>query len=228
MRANPQDQIDLALLKVAFPACPAAELIHWIEPLKAACVRFGIDTVREIASFLGNIAVETRDLTQMTESLNYSVQGLLNTFGRHRISAADCERLGRKKGEAALSQARQEAIANIIYGGEFGRKQLGNTMPGDGWKFRGYGPKQLTGRDNVTRFAAFMKMTIDQALAFIRTREGGCIAAGWYWFTKNMDAVAATAGWVDDRVRVNGGTNGLDVVEARANALVKELLRRGC
>ena len=222
------DQIDLALLKIAFPENTAGELIHWIEPMKAACQRFGIDTVREVSSFLANIAVESRGLTQLTESLNYSVEGLLGTFSRSRISAADCQRLGRKPGEGPLSPARQEAIANILYGGEFGRTELGNTIPGDGWKFRGYGPKQLTGRDNVTRFAKFLGIGIDAALSYIRTREGGCMAAGWFWQTHGLDAKAATPGVKDDRIAINGGTLGLATVEQRFNALVAELLKRGC
>ena len=82
------------------------------------------------------------------ESLNYSVSGLLNTFGRHRISRSDAERLGRKPGEPALSLARQRAIANILYGGEWGRANLGNTMPDDGWTYRGRGMAHDTGRRN--------------------------------------------------------------------------------
>jgi putative chitinase len=84
------------------------------------------------------------------ESLNYSVSGLLNTFGRHRISTADAERLGRKPGEKALSQERQRQLANILYGGEWGRTNLGNTGPDDGWLFRGRGLAHDTGRRNYT------------------------------------------------------------------------------
>jgi putative chitinase len=82
------------------------------------------------------------------ENLNYSVQGLLNTFGRHRISEADARRLGRQPGEGPLSVARQRKIGNIIYGGEWGRTNLGNTEPNDGWDFRGRGMDHCTGRRN--------------------------------------------------------------------------------
>ncbi|MBW3099199.1 hypothetical protein [Pseudohoeflea coraliihabitans] len=80
------------------------------------------------------------------ENLNYSVNGLLNTFGRHRISAAEA----RKYGRSGSRKADQVAIANIIYGGKFGRENLGNTQPGDGWRFRGGGLPQITGRRNFT------------------------------------------------------------------------------
>lgn len=82
------------------------------------------------------------------ESLDYSVDRLLKNFGRHRISAADALRLGRKTGEPALGEARQREIANILYGGEFGRTNLGNTQPGDGWLYRGGGKDHCTGRRN--------------------------------------------------------------------------------
>lgn len=227
-KAVPVEQIDLHLLKIAFPKCPPAELVLWVEPLKEACKRFGIDTVREVASFLANIAVESDDLTQFTESLNYSVSGLMKTFGRHRISEADCCRLGRQPGEKAVPLKRQEELANILYGGEFGRKQLGNILPGDGWKFRGYGPKQLTGRANHTAFAEAMKMSVEDVPAFIRTREGGAMSAGWFWKTNNLDAKAATPGVEDDRKAINGGLLGVETVRTRFNALVAELLKRGC
>jgi predicted chitinase len=225
--ANPViDQIDLPFLKIAFPENTDSELRLWIEPLKAACRRFGIDKEREICSFLANIAVESRGLTQLTESLNYSVQGLLKTFNRNRISEADAKRLGRKPGEAPLSAQRQEELADLLYGGEWGKKNLGNTEPGDGWKFRGYGPKQLTGRDNCERFGKAVGVELDDVPAYLRTREGGCLGAGWYWQSHGLDAFAATDTLRDDRKAINPGLLGLDVVEERFAALMSELERR--
>jgi putative chitinase len=88
------------------------------------------------------------------ENLNYSVNGLLKTFGRHRISRADADRLGRKPGEGNLPLSRQRAIGNLIYGGEWGRENLGNTEPDDGWVYRGRGMDHCTGRRNYTRTGA--------------------------------------------------------------------------
>lgn len=82
------------------------------------------------------------------ENLNYSVDALLGNFSRARISAADAQRLGRKAGEGPLSEARQVQIANLVYGGPWGAKNLGNTQPADGWRFRGGGFPQTTGRAN--------------------------------------------------------------------------------
>ncbi len=217
-----QRQIDLDLLCLAFPSNRRAALEPWVKPTQAACYRWGIDTFREVSSFLANIDVETSGLTRLEESLNYSVEALIEKFGRHRISIADAQRYGRKPGQAA----NQEMLANLLYGGSFGRKQLGNIEPGDGWKFKGYGPKQLTGRDNQTRFAKAMGLSVDDMPAYLRTPEGGMMGAGWFWKSHNLDAKAATPGVRDDRIAINGGVFGLAGVEAAFDKLSEELLRR--
>lgn len=84
----------------------------------------------------------------VTENLNYSVEGLLKTFGRHRITEAQARRYGRTNNQPA----NQQAIANTVYGGEWGLKNLGNTKTDDGWRYRGRGLPQITGRTNYTKF----------------------------------------------------------------------------
>ncbi len=215
-----QAMIDLTLLKLAFPA--NHDLAEWVEPTRAACVRWGIDTLREIASFLANINVESAGLTRLTESLNYSSDALIAKFGRHRISVEDARRYGRN----AHHPADQEALANILYGGEFGRKNLGNIHPTDGWNCRGFGPKQVTGRANQQAFADAMGMTLAEAQAYMRTPLGGMMAAGWFWRSHDLDTKAATPGVEDDRRAINGGTFGLTEVEHTFDALIEEMLRR--
>jgi putative chitinase len=217
-----QRMVDLDLLDMAFPANTRGELAKWVDATRDACVRWDIDTLREIASFLANINVESAGLTRLTENLNYSVEALIAKFGRHRISVADAQRYGR----SAAHPANQQALANILYGGEFGRTQLGNTEPGDGWNCRGFGPKQVTGRANQQAFADSVGMALDAAQAYMRTPEGGMMAAGWFWKTHHLDAKAATPGVEDDRRAINGGTFGLADVEHTFNQLIEEMLRR--
>lgn len=105
--------------------------------------RPNLTDTRQLAYILATPMIETGGRFEpIVESLNYSVDGLKTQFSRSRISAADCERLGRKPGRPA----KQEQIGNIIYGGAFGNKNLGNTIDGDGYKFRGRGLSQITGR----------------------------------------------------------------------------------
>lgn len=215
-----QRQIDIDLLRLAFPN--NKNLGPWVKPTQDACYRWGIDTIREVASFLANINVESAGLTVLTENLNYSADALINMFGRHRISIADANRYGRKPGQPA----NQEMIANTLYGGDWGRKNLGNIWKTDGWDCRGYGPKQITGRANQEAFAKAMGMTLPQAQSFMRTPEGGMMAAGWFWKSHNLDAKAATPGVRDDRIAINGGVFGLAEVERGFVRLIDELLRR--
>jgi putative chitinase len=219
---NVIDLIDAQLLKIAAPETPAVDLAAWVQPIKAACVRFEIDRVRRVAAFIAQMAHES-GLKPRTENLNYSVDGLLKTFGRHRISRADAIAFGR----SATQRANQEAIANCIYGGEFGRQQLGNTQPGDGWLFRGTGPLQATGRDNFTRFAAAMDMPLMTAVSYARTIEGGIMFAAWFWEENDINRLADTPGVEDESRRINGGTNGLADRRARFDRVVAELLKRG-
>jgi putative chitinase len=109
----------------------------------------GITNKAHLAHFLGQVDHETGKFNNGRENLNYSVNGLLTTFGRHRISEVDARRFGRTSNQPA----NQQEIANRIYGQEWGRRNLGNTQPNDGWDFRGNGSLQLTGRANHQQFA---------------------------------------------------------------------------
>ena len=226
MGAGPIDpdiaMVDVDLLALVSPV-PRAELAQWVGPIRKACIAFEINTVRRVAAFIAQMAHES-GLKPRSENLNYSVEGLLKTFGRHRISAADAQRYGRIDGK---QRANQEAIANCIYGGEWGRKNLGNTEPGDGWKMRGGGPLQNTGRANWQGFADTLGMTLDEALAYGRTLEGGIMAAAWFWETNDINRLADTPGVVDESKRINGGTNGLADRKAKFDKIVAEMLRRG-
>jgi putative chitinase len=102
----------------------------------------------ELAQFLGQCVHESDFFTSMEENFNYSPEGLIATFGSQRVSQAQAQALGRVQGQHA---ANRQGIANLVYGGEWGRTHLGNTQPNDGWDFRGSGWIQTTGRDNFAR-----------------------------------------------------------------------------
>lgn len=169
-----------------------------------------IDTAMRVAHALAQQSVETRGFTQLVESLNYSVDGLKGTFRRSRISAADCERLGRKPGEPALSPARQQAIANIIYGGAFGRTQLGNTEDGDGARFIGRGAKQTTGRANYAQVKQLTGADVISNPALLEEPELGMRAACIFWADRKCNEMADDDDIKALTLRINGGDNGLD------------------
>lgn len=130
----------------------AQDQVTGMEAILDAWDASGATDPRWLAYIMATPHLETgARFTPISESLNYSVDGLLKTFGRHRISAADAARFGRRD-TAPKRAANQEAIANLIYGGEWGKANLGNTMPGDGWTYRGRGLSQITGRANYEKF----------------------------------------------------------------------------
>jgi putative chitinase len=115
--------------------------------LSAGMAFDNITTPMRQAMFLANVGHESLGLKKTVENLNYRSSALISQFGRHRISIADANRYGRSADGSR--PANQEEIANCIYGGPWGRLNLGNTQPGDGWKFRGEGLLQYTGRGNA-------------------------------------------------------------------------------
>lgn len=181
-----------------------ADIVAAIVEGAAEIAAAGITTPLRAAHFLAQIGPETGGLRLIEESLNYSVAGLLSTFGRHRISAADCERLGRRTGHPAD----QPAIANLVYGGDWGRKNLGNTEPGDGWRYRGSGLMQTTGRANYRRAGA------EANPEALRQPGPALTSALKFWTDNRLNALADRDDVTAVRKAVNGGSNGLD--EARA------------
>lgn len=190
-------------------------------PIGLSCMEFGINCDLELAHFLAQLAVESADFHRVVESLNYSVEGLLKTFRRHRISAEDCARLGRRKGR----KADQVAIGNLVYGGAFGLEELGNRFPGDGYKYRGHGLGQLTGRGIIgaCSTALFKDHRLLDDPHYLTTPEGAARSAAWCWHHKGCKAIALTRDVVAVRKRWNGGLNGIEHAEIAFRAAKKVL-----
>ena len=183
---------------------------RFIQALLEYCPRFQINTPKRMAAFLGQVGQECGGFTVFEESLNYSTEALLKMFGRHRITSEDAIRYGRNKGK----NADQQALANILYGGEFGRKQLGNTNNNDGWLYRGRGCKQLTGKANYTLLSQITKWDCVTNPDMLLEPENGLIAALYYWDKINpsgqsLNPVADSEDDVKLTKLVNGGQNGL-------------------
>jgi putative chitinase len=159
--------------------------------------------------FLPNILHESAMLERMEESLNYTPEALLATFGAHRITPMQAQALGRINGKQA---ADQRAIANIVYGGDWGREHLGNIAPDDGWTFRGRSPIQITGRANYARVGDLIGQNlvgIPDLLSQPRFALDACIA---WWEDRIPDSMLGETTAI--RKRVNGGTLGLAEVQA--------------
>lgn len=165
------------------------------------------DNPKRAAMFCAQVHVESGGFRHVVENLNYSYDALRAMFSSRRISGGDARRYGRTDDHPAD----QEALANILYGGEFGRKQLGNTEVGDGWKFRGRGLKQLTGRANYRAFSlAWLgnEVLLSQP-ELVELPNGAVASAVWFWTNRRLNVVADTGDVVAVTKVVNGGLNGL-------------------
>lgn len=174
--------------------------------LQGTCKAYDINTPRRIVGFLSQIGHESAGMSTLTESLNYSVDGLINRFKRHRISIEDAKRFGRAPGRPA----NQERLANILYGGVWGAEHLGNTKPGDGWRFRGRGLKQLTGRSNYEACGLGIGEPLTAYPERLLEPINAALSAGWFWESNGLNAIADRGDVLSMTRIVNGGENGLE------------------
>jgi len=165
---------------------------------KAAMQYFKLNPLRA-AHFFGQISHETGEFLIFTENLNYSSSGLKNTFGKYF------------PGNLADQYARQpEKIANRVYASRMGN---GNEASGDGWKYRGRGALQLTGRENYSAFSRYLNKPEILTNPDLTATEYAFESA-LFFFDKNKLWDICDKGVDKNTIllltkRINGGTNGL-------------------
>ena len=170
--------------------------------------KYDITTKNRIAGFMAQCAHESGDFKNLEENLNYSVDTLLRVFPRY---------FAKGKADPAEYARNPEKLANYVYMDANRSKQgaLGNTQAGDGWRFRGGGIKQLTGRSNYTAFANGVGMTAEEAASYVRTKKGAFESACWFWKTNGIAKYADADDIVGMSKKINGGTIGLEDRKAR-------------
>jgi len=162
----------------------------WSTPMDAACTKFQINTPQRVAAFLANVGVESGGLIQLSENLNYSAQALANTWpGRYSSTG----KAGGAPNSQALGLARDpEAIANDCYANRMGN---GPAESGDGWKYRGQGPIQCTGKDVIEAFFTYMGMPVNSDPALLQQPVFGSMSAAWFFTVyKGMNLARADLG----------------------------------
>lgn len=165
----------------------------WLEPVRTMLAAADATSPLRASHLLAQVLHESAGFTVLVENMNYSAARLQQVWPT------------RFTPELARKLERQPArIANHVYGG-----RLGNTQPGDGWRFRGRGLIQLTGRSNYQAYqnAGGGLVVGDPDLA-AEPMEAARIAA-WYWSSRNLNALADLDDVRAVTVRVNGGTHGL-------------------
>lgn len=221
-------QLTSSIFKAIAPKISTEKAAMLAELHNNVCPLYGIDTSDILEDFLANEAHESKFFSTLSESLNYKAVALISKFGRHRISIEDANRYGRIDGK---QKANEQAIANCLYGGKWGERELGNTLPTDGWNLRGSGLMQLTGRRMIGKFAVFYnkkfgtKYTTEQMADLLRSDWGIAVHGACWVFAieKGLIEMAKADQITSIRKRINGGTFGLEDVIELTNVINKLL-----
>jgi len=191
------------------------ECAQYHGPLNAAMRRYKITTYPRITMFLAQIAHESGDFTRVTEGMNYSADGLANTWA-NRYAVPDGkgdyvkvlvnDKPRNKPNALALQlEHKPEAIANNAYANRFGN---GAEASGDGWRYRGAGLKQLTFKANHLEFGKAIGLELAQVPDYLRLPEGAALSAAWYWSAHGLNALADVGNFKLITEKINGGQIG--------------------
>jgi putative chitinase len=173
--------------------------------LPSVIQRYQINTEKRLAHFLSQCGHESGGFRVFSENLNYSAVGLLKTFPRYFTGET-----------AALYARKPEAIANRVYAN---RMSNGDEESGDGWKYRGRGCIQLTGKSN---YSLYNNAVPENVIANPDLVSGSLAldSAGWFWETNRLNALADTGTVEQITRRVNGGQHGLTDRKNRYNQII--------
>jgi putative chitinase len=167
----------------------------WLQPLNDAFEKFQINTPRRQAAFLGQCMVESGKFTHLSENLNYSAARLVQVWPA-KFRGVDPAAYG----------GNPEKLANRVYAGIIGN---GDEASGDGYRFRGRGVIQLTGRANYKACGDGIGKDLTAEPDYVATPEGAIMSAAWYFKSRGLNELADN--WNLDELtrRVNAAKLGL-------------------
>ncbi|HCF3494393.1 TPA: glycoside hydrolase family 19 protein [Pseudomonas aeruginosa] len=172
----------------------------FVPALNVAMERFDITSPVRLAAFLAQVGHESSQLTRLVEILNYSAQGLAATWPS-RYRGADG-----KPNALALNLARHpQAIANNTYASRNGN---GDEASGDGWRYRGRGLLQITGRANYRAAAGGLDQPLEVEPELLEQPEWAALSAAWWWAAHDLNELADRGEFAAITRLINGGTNG--------------------
>lgn len=173
---------------------------NWHSALSQLLPDYDINTPRRVAAFLAQCAHESGGFTALEENLNYRAATLRAKFSKY-FPTDELANL------YASKPNKKEAIANLIYANRMGN---GPESSGDGWRYRGRGLIQLTGKSNYQNFADSLEITPEEAAEYMQTFEGACQSACWFWEVSNLNRFADQGDIKGMTKVINGGYFGLE------------------
>jgi putative chitinase len=202
MRAAPfllRKPLMVTLTQLIAAGVPPTAARVFLEPLNATFDRFGISTPERQAAFLAQALHESSDFSELEENLYYTSPARVLAVFPSRVPNLDI---------ALLLVRNPEALANRVYADRLGN---GDEASGDGWRYRGRGIFQLTGKENYLR--AMLSLDRDYLLhpELVAQPEDAALTAGWYWDSNELNA------WADLKQidRITKAINGPAMLGAR-------------
>jgi putative chitinase len=189
-----------------FNAEKLAQLIHknknpnmWYDAFAEYLPLFEITTPARVAGFVAQCQHESLDFTILQENLNYGAKGLMSIFKKYYPDEA----------LARAHERKPELIANRVYSSRMGN---GPEASGDGWKFRGRGILQITGRSNYTQCSRdlFKDDSLVDDPDLLRQPAYATLTACWFWHKNQLNQICDKGDIVLLSKRINGGTIGLE------------------
>ena len=202
----------------------------WLPFVQQACDKYGIDTKNQEAAFVAQCAHESGGFTMLQENLNYRASTMAVCWpARFAEQEPDPAKPGKTKPKkdakganipnkfAFALEKKPESLANVVYASRMGN---GPTESGDGWKFRGRGLKQLTGKDNYTRCGVSIGADLVNEPDLLLNPKYAALSGAWFWHTNKCGPLAESGDFVALTKRINGGTIGLADREKRYKSVL--------
>jgi len=187
-------ELTIDILKACLPQGKADRLGMFVEGLNETFEHFEINTPERMAMFIAQTAHESANFSAVEENLNYAAKALLGFWPKKFAGVAD--EYARKP----------EKIANRAYCDRMGN---GNEASGEGYKFRGRGLIQLTGKDNYKSCGKALGLDLVADPDQVAKNPVAVLSAGWFWDTRKLNTWADKEDVTTVTKKINGGTIGL-------------------
>lgn len=185
--------------------------VEWFSPCSTALPTQKVTSVLRASHFLAQCSHESNGFSALSENLNYSAEGLRKIFPKYFPDIVEATKYARNP----------QKIANKVYANRMGN---GTEASGDGYKYRGRGVIQLTGRTNYTLASTAIfgnKTLVDNPDLVSTDKEVALKTALWFWNTNNINALADKNDIVAVTKKINGGTIGIEHRTELTNKAIK-------
>ena len=184
----------LLIIKEVFPNTPREDINRFVD-LESKLLNSGINTQNRLAGFISQIGHESGGFSKLEENLNYSAKRIMEVFPSKFDLATVKE-----------YEYNPRKFASRSYANRMGN---GPESSGDGYKYRGRGLIQLTGKNNYIQFGKSIGYDIESNPDYVSTPKGAIDSAIWYWNTNNCNAAADVRNNTLLTKKINGGNHGL-------------------